>query len=345
MPRPKQQHLKRRADGRYCCRYKDKQFFAYTEKEALALREEYKRQEESGIIQTNVTLGEYAEEWLQIHKASVKVSTYNGYATIMEHTIGNYAHLPLQDINTDMVARIYADLVGKSASYIHKSKILLEGILDSAVDAEIIKKNPARAKSVTPPKGTSGTHRAITDEERQLILSVKHRMQIPALIMLYCGLRRSEMLALTAEDIGDNAITVDKAIYYVGNKPILSGTKTEAGKRTVPIPSVLKLFLADLKGIIAKGGNGSYMTEQAFTRAWESYMNTLTKAAGHTVNIRCHDLRHSYATMLCNAGVDIHQAIIWMGHANEKMILRIYDHPGNDREKDSMAKLNKSTTA
>lgn len=45
-----------------------------------------------------------------------------------------------------------------------------------------------------------------------------------------------------------------------------------------------------------------------------------------TFDIRPHDLRHSFCTMLRDNGVDIKLAMRWMGHADEKMILRIYDH-------------------
>ena len=61
-------------------------------------------------------------------------------------------------------------------------------------------------------------------------------------------------------------------------------------------------------------------------------MKALSAAAGHDIIIRPHDLRVSYCTMLRDAGVDLKQAIIWMGHADEKMILRIYDQPGEERE-------------
>jgi hypothetical protein len=43
--------------------------------------------------------------------------------------------------------------------------------------------------------------------------------------------------------------------------------------------------------------------------------------------------------MLRDAGVDLKQAIIWMGHADEKMILRIYDQPGEERETASKNRL------
>ena len=339
MPRQKKQVLKARKDGRVCCKYHGIQFMGNTSDEALAAREEYKRTEGQGVYRPGMTVGEYAIEWLPIHKAGVKATTYNGYCSVLDHVLATIKQIPLDELNTDHIAKVYATLTGKSASYIHKARILLTAILDSATDAGYIQKNPARAQSVKPPKGSRGTHRAITDEERALILSTPHRMQLAALIMLFCGLRRGEALALGADDVGES-ITVRHAVYFSGNRPMISTPKTEAGIRTVPVPSILRPFLRDLTGLVAKGSNGSYMTEQAFQRGWESYMHALSKAAGHSISIRPHDLRHTYCTMLRDAGVDIHQAIIWMGHADEKMILRIYDHPGEARENEAKNRLN-----
>lgn len=333
MPRPKKQVLKARKDGRFCCKYHGIQFMGNSSDEALALRDEYKRREAAGALirRAGLTLGEYSAEWLPVHKASVKQTTYNGYVSILERIVAPFASVPLQDLDSDDIAALYAKLAGKSASYIHKARILLTAILDSATDAGYMPKNPARAQSVKPPKGSRGTHRAITDEERALILSTPHRMQLAALIMLFCGLRRGEVLALGADDVGES-ITVRRAVYFSGNRPMISTPKTEAGIRAVPVPSILRPFFGDLTGLVTKGSNGSYMTEQAFQRGWESYMHALSKAAGHPVSIRPHDLRVSYCTALRDAGVEIHQTMIWMGHADEKMILRIYDQPGKTRE-------------
>lgn len=55
--------------------------------------------------------------------------------------------------------------------------------------------------------------------------------------------------------------------------------------------------------------------------------------------VQPHDLRHSFCTMLRDAGVDMKQTIEWMGHADEKMVLRIYDHPGGRRSTDSVKKV------
>ena len=329
MSRPKKQRLKQRKDGRYCCTYHGVQFMGSTEEEALAKREAYK----NGLSapRSAYTLGSYTAYWLPIHKASVRPSTYNTYVSILTKVISPMANVPLHDLTSDDIAKLFADLNGYSASYIHKARILVAEILDSAADAGYIKTNPARARSIKPPKGPAGTHRAITEEERQAILSVQHRMRLPVLLMLYCGLRRGEVLAVTRSDFKGDSVTISRAVSFVGNQPIVSEPKTAASVRTVPVP---KFILDSLPEAGYITGGERPMTEQAFSCAWKSY----TKAIGYS--IRPHDLRHSYCTWLRDCGIDIHQAIIWMGHADEKMILRIYDHPGASREAEAKNRLN-----
>lgn len=362
MPRIKKQHLKRRPDGRYACRYKDQFFYGETEDEALAAREEFKRQEKEGtfIKRQSYSVGGYASEWLPIHKGSVKPSTYNSYGSVLQTILAPIQHLYLSEITTDDVSAAYASLIGKSASYIHKAKLLLTEIFDSAVDAGLMKRNPCRASSVKAPKGEKGSHRALTSEEMALVQFTPHKMQAAAMVMLYAGFRRGEVLALGSEDIDNKRgmLTVSHAVCFDGNKPILSSTKSSAGLRSVPIPSILRPFLGDVSGYLLSN-DGELYTEQAFQRGWESYMDALSRAAnggisrrwwGKTkehkailasggtlppykeIRFRPHDLRHTFCTMLRDAGVDIHQAMIWMGHADEKLILRIYDHPGQGRE-------------
>ena len=340
MPRIKKQHLKKRKDGRYACRYKNEWFYGETEQDALLQRERFKARERAGRAARymRLTVNEYVNNWLPAHKAGVKPSTYNQYCSVLEHVAQPIADDLLDEITPDDIAVCYAGIKNRSESYIHKAKILLQELFDSAVDAGHIDRNPARAASVKPPRGESGTHRAITKAERELIEYTPHRCQLAALIMLYAGLRRGEVLALSARDIGEY-ITVRRAVSYTSNQPIISKPKTEAGERRVPVFGNLAPYLKNVHGLILPKMDGGIMTEQAFSCAWSSYMKALSRAAGHPVNIRPHDLRHTFCTLLRDAGVDIHQAIIWMGHADEKMILRIYDHPGNEREEAAKKQL------
>ena len=183
----------------------------------------------------------------------------------------------------------------------------------------------------------------LTQEEVFLICSTPHRFQLAALIMLYCGLRRGEVLALGADDIDTSAgtITVSKAVRFDGNHAVLTTPKTQAGLRTVPILKPLRSHLNSISGLVAPSASGKLMTDTAFKRAWDSYLLALSRAAGHPVRFRPHDLRHTYCTMLRDAGIDMHQAMIWLGHSDEKMILRVYDHITEKRTAQSVKIANK----
>lgn len=82
--------------------------------------------------------------------------------------------------------------------------------------------------------------RPLTDEEVQLITRTyaDHRMGVPALLLLYCGLRRGELLALTWNDINfkKKCITVNKAAVYVNNQAIIKSPNRHQGYVQCPFP-------------------------------------------------------------------------------------------------------------
>lgn len=301
-------------------------------------REEYKAAEKAGTLvkESGYTVGSYAMQWLPVHKKGVRDNTYNNYVSALKTGLKPIEGVRLGELSTEDIARCYAAMVGKSSGYIVRVKSLLTAILDSAVDAEYMRKNPCRASSVKAPAGSYTGHRCVTPEERRLILTVPHKMQRAALVMLYAGLRRGELLALGADDIQDGHILVRSSVAFVDHLPVMGEPKTPGSVRRVPVPDVLAPFLADLSGPVLP-----VRTESAFRSMWDVYNRALSKAAGHQVSIRCHDLRVSYCTMLRDAGVDTKQAMIWMGHSDEKMILRVYDQPGPEREKTAVTLLNR----
>lgn len=343
MPRQKKQVLKQRSDGRYCCKYKGIQFMGASSDEALALRDAYKRQEAAGTLtETNgPTVQEYALKWLPLHKAGVSDKCYNDYAKQLEALFPVIGSKKLSEVTVDDCAAVWQHYQGYSASTVHRAKMLYVSLFDAAIENDLCRKNPFRAKFAQPPKAPSGTHRLIDEEEAALIRSTPHRMQLAALIMLYAGLRRGEVLALTREDFQGDTISVTKSVRFVGNHPSLVRPKTAAGTRSVPILSVLRPYLQNAPERPASTATGEIMTDTAFRRAWNSYLLHLSRAAGHKISIRPHDLRITYCTMLKNAGVDMKQAMIWMGHADEKMILRVYDRPGDFRAKTSINQVEK----
>jgi len=58
------------------------------------------------------------------------------------------------------------------------------------------------------------------------------------------------------------------------------------------------------------------------------------------VNIRPHDLRHSFCEWCITNGVDLKTVCSWMGHSDQKMIMTVYDHVTAARELNAVEKLN-----
>ena len=369
MPR---QSLKQRTDGRYICRCDDRYFLGNTQKEALAARDAYKRAKAEGLKAEarGTTANTYAAKWLPIAKANVSKNTYNEYARMMNIFVSHFAGVPLQTICATDISADFNRLQGKSKSYIRKYKQLVTGMFRSAFEDGIIIRSPVTS-SVSVPDGTAGSHRALLEWERDLIQAslTRHEFAPAAMLMLYAGLRRGEMLAFNVDrdvDFKRGVIHVREAVVFDGNQPTLSDPKTEAGVRTIPLFDPLRAALWGKHGLLLTTGKGSHMTRVGLRRKWASYLRCLEEIAngdrnrrwyGKTnedqamieaggalppwreVHIRTHDFRHSFATMLWEADVDLKTAMKWMGHADQTMILKVYAHLTDKKEQEAAIKM------
>jgi integrase len=91
--------------------------------------------------------------------------------------------------------------------------------------------------------------RALTEEEIDLVNRTwhGHRMGHAVMIMMYCGLRRGEVLALTWKDIDleKKVLQVNKSVQMFKNQPQIKKPKSKAGTREIPIPNILIDILRD----------------------------------------------------------------------------------------------------
>lgn len=385
LPRPK---LKTRKDGRVPIHREGKYFYGKTEKEAIQKYEQWKKDRDAGLLAEGqgITIRTYAAKWLPLHKSGVIDKTYNDYANQINALIEAIGDIPLRSVTVDDAKSVYTShYSGYSQSTIKRARMLFIDMFDTAIENGLCLKNPFKSKKAQPDRGEDGTHRAITDEERELILETNHPFRKAVMVMLYAGLRRGEALAIDLDrdvDLKESSLTVNYAVRYDSNQPILSDPKTEAGKRTIVLFSILQKELKGCHGLLAPSAAGKLMSESAFESAWNSFINTIEcringvkqkRWYGHTrehkkriaeaaslrkqgkekeaaeidlppwktFDIRPHDLRHTYCTMLRDAGVDMKQAMVWMGHADEKMILKIYDHISPERTKKSADQVEK----
>ena len=313
---------------------------------------------------------ELANMWFDIYNIGICYSHYQVLERNIRHLndfIGDNDISNIRPMHISKVISVYA----RENPHTKKptSKRLLRSIVQTAslifefaVDNDLLIKNPA--KNIRIPNNAPVTKRgALTDEEQVLILSTQHRCQVTAMIMLLCGLRKGEIIALQWEDIdfANKTINVNKnaSLIAVNTYEIKQGTKN--GKsRIVPFPNLLN----DMLLIQKEQSKSKYLTYQtdgtmhsptSFAQMWKSYETTLNYNANGDLSrnyfnpkgvpkvlkhITPHMLRHTYATLLYTAGVDVLTASKLLGHSNVEVTLGIYTHLQEERAKLSIDNFN-----
>ena len=287
-----------------------------------------------------MTLFDFAEQWLPVAKHNVTKHTYNHYVNLIEALTDECGEKIISSVTPSDIKKVWNKFNGKSQSYINKARYLYNGIFSSAIEEGYCKTNPCSAKSARPVKGTTGTHRCLTDNEIHLIETTPHRMQFAAMLMLKEGLRRGEVLALEKSNFHDDKIWITNAVQFTGNKGTVGKTKTESSVRSVPIFDSIKPFVDQMRKYVFSTRKGEISTKTSFESCWKSYMNCLSAKAGNDIMFRPHDLRHTFITKARDLGIDIHIVMNWVGHSSESMILQIYDHPSAERENNAIRFMN-----
>ena len=374
MPREKKPTLKRRKDGRYKCVYHGMQFYGDTPEEAFAARDAYKANEQKGY--SRQTVEDYALPWLDraYPKGSVAISTYNGLAIHLQHLTDRIGKKLLSEIIPSDIKEVYAkEYAGRSATYIRSAKQLYCALFDAAQADGLIRYNPARDKSAKPHTGKKPKERKLSKQERIWIetLCTDHRMHPAVMCMLYAGLRPQEVKALDIDkdiDFDAETITVRKTAHIDGQKyDFTDEMKTDWSGRHVPLFQPLKTALAGKHGNIITSAHGKPVTIQTWKTAWQSYIFRMEteingiqkrwygktndqktkKEAGNLpawieFDIVPYTLRHAFCAFCRDNGVDINTCRKWMGHADAKMILKVYDSVSDDREDQERKKIEKN---
>lgn len=349
---------KKRPDGRYAVYRDGKAFYGSTIAEAEDKRRLYDLEKAQGLDhqKAGMHIGEYAEKWLPVHRHSACEASYKLYERILDEFVEFLRDPKVKDVKKTDVVAFYNTLEGRSQSYIDKYTDTIHGLFVGAKEDGLILRDPTfEAKA---PNGTTGTmeHRPLEDWERDLVhrmvdyeYQVKgqtrhgHPFALAAMVMLYQGLRREEVLALDVDrdvDFENGRLYVREALSYSeshrGNR---KDPKTNKGIRSMPLFAPVRTVLQGKHGPVVQAINAKQMTMSAFSSMWKSYKLHMGILANNglrprwdkegvfqPITIRTHDFRHSFCTMICDAGVDIKTAMLWMGHSDEKMIRQIYDH-------------------
>jgi integrase len=212
-------------------------------------------------------------------------------------------------------------------------------MLEQAVVNDLIVKNPAKGVKLPTVKSVS-TKRALTATEESKIHSLKldSKTMCYVFLLMYTGMRKSEALAITKNDIDWNKseISVNKTLVFMVNKSVVKHTpKTDAGVRRIPILKPLRDVLFNYvnsidSDFLFETVSGETFSATAYRRLWAKF----EKAVG-TKEITAHIFRHNFATILYNAGVDLKSAQQILGHKSILVIMDIYTHLDESKKQKS----------
>ncbi len=349
---------------------KIKTVYGATQKEANKKADELRAQLGKGLDISNKikTFKEWSELFLTSQKAVLSSSEYEMKKNRISFFYSFFGNSPIESVRPFQIEAALNSLAEKNPTTGKPSakktltvyKQNCGQVFKFAVKNRVVEYNPAEYAEL-PKNAPKEERRALSETEREWITTYSgdnKRAKRAAMIAMFCGLRRGEMTALTWNDINfkEKTITVNKSYDFKSNNIKLP--KTAAGVRTVPMPDALVEFLKNEKreGInVFVTKSGKTMTESAWKRTLESFLVDLEIAHGvgkkkkkcapeptvFTIQLfGWHDLRHTYATVLYEAGVDVLTAQYLLGHASASTTMEIYTHLSDAQKSRSILKLN-----
>ena len=304
--------------------------------------------------QGKYNVAQWMDEWFEnVCKIRVRPSshqTYRGY--IDRHIAPNIGKIPLEKLSTMDLQKFYRRLLadgrverieskgqpkGLSAKTVRNINQVISSAMGFAVAQRILAENPCKA--VALPKLEHREMQTIPAAQLSAFLDEAKASGVYELyyIELATGLRRGELLGLKWEDIDLTAgvIRVRRQVSRIDGKIVEAPLKTRNAYRTVTISpqaiEVLNTQKAKTHGeYVFPNPNGSPISPDSVN----NMLKRVLKRAG-IPRVRFHDLRHTFATLALQNGVDIKTVSGMLGHFSASFTLDTYAHVTTAAQKEA----------
>ncbi|GHE76973.1 putative prophage phiRv2 integrase [Streptomyces vinaceus] len=290
-----------------------------------------------------VNFKEYALQW--VDERGVGATTDELYRRLLRlHILPAFEEYDLDEITPPRVRTWRAEcLKVTGGTTVAKSYRLLSGIMGTAEDDELIRRNPCRIKGAgkeSPAERSTAT----VDQVDALAKAMGARWRLMVYIAAYGPARPEEQAGLRRPDVD----LVNCGVWVRRAEPELNTgrrapgeTKSEAGKRFIVLP---RFMAGDLKthmylyaeqkpdGLLFVGERGAPFRRTTFGRKWKK----ARKAAGLPETFTFYDLRHTGHTLSTQSGATLKDTMVRAGQSSEKAAM-IYQHSNLERQREVAA--------
>ncbi len=285
-------------------------------------------------------LRDYATRWLAQHPG-LRPRTVELYESELRlHILPALGDVAIGELTVGRVRTWRSTMLATGSpgpSTVAKCYRLLRAILNTAVEDELIARNPCVIKGAGVERAPERPVVTIA-QVYELADAIEPKFRAMVLVAAFAGLRLGELQALTRERVNllHAEIRVTEQLHELrGGRVVTGPPKSDAGVRTVAIPAALKpeleRHLAEFAasgrtGLLFCGRQGQPIRRANFYEVW----NRARIAVG-VPELHFHDLRHTGNTLAAATGASTKELMARMGHASPRAAL-IYQHAIRGRD-------------
>ena len=322
---------------------KTKSVLAHTKGECVEklekLKEECGRTAEK--LKSDMPFGDWIIFWYQYFSSpKLRPTTQSTYENrIYVHIVPSIGKIPLSKLTQNDLQQFYAKLkrtgrkkdvetkgTGLSDRMVRSCHALCRSALEKAVEEGLITRNPSIGCKLPPKK--NGEMKVLTQAEIVRLLSQAYDEGYYEMFLLELttGMRRGEILGLKWRDlnIDTGELNIKRQLTTKG----ISVPKTKSSIRTILLPPDMLELLKDMK----KKAKYEWIFPSPVKEGEPRNPTAITKRfrimleRSHCKHVRFHDLRHTFATMALENGMDVKTLSAMIGHVSSETTLNIYSH-------------------
>lgn len=285
------------------------------------------------------TLKVYAAEWLpqRVAVRQLKPKTESEYKRYLSRLIlPMLGELRLKDISPATI-RAWLTKLNPSAPRLNQNAYaLLKEMLATAVEDELIDRNPCRERIKKPVRHIGEP--ATLEELAKLVEAMPERLRLMIELAAWCALRFGEVAELRRGDIDlkEGVIRVRRAVQWIDGVKTVAAPKADSVRVVAFPPHIGQAIREHLDkhsqwgkdGLLFPTTRGGQYRAPTFH---SSHFRKAREAAGRP-DLRFHDLRHTGATLAAASGATLAELMQRLGHSTVSAAL-VYQHATHGSDK------------